>query len=65
MQFEVNDIVRIIDKETFYYNGIGVIRRIESGEYPYYVEFEADDEETGGVFTYESCHYREDQIELI
>lgn len=29
------------------------------------MKFEADDEETGGVFTYESYHYREDQIELL
>ena len=66
MKFKVDDIVRIIDKDAFYYNAVGIIRFIASDDdYSYYIEFEAEDDETGEVFIYESNFYREDQIELI
>ena len=62
---EVGCIVRVIDKEAFYYKAIGRIESIDpTQEYAYFVVFEMIDEITGEIEVYEDCYYREDQITI-
>lgn len=65
---KVNDIVGIISRDAFYYGAKGIIRAydpLDEEGYYYFVEFEMIDEEIGETIVYESCWYREDQLELI
>ena len=63
--FNKNDVVRIIDKNAFYYKTLGRIESIDpTQEYAYFVVFEMIDEITGEIEVYEDCYYKEDQIKL-
>ena len=63
--FNKNDVVRVIDKNAFYYKSLGRIESIDpTQEYAYLVVFEMIDEITGEIEVYEDCYYKEDQIKL-
>ena len=60
MRYQVGDIVRVIDKNAFYYNAIGQISEITNNDY--LVIFTAIDNDTGEYFVYEDCYYYDYQL---
>ena len=62
MNFKVNDIVKIVSVDAFYYNAIG--RVVEVNDDELYVVFEMIDDDTGEVSVYEDCYYYDCEVEL-
>lgn len=62
MKFKVNDIVKIVSVDAFYYNALGRVAEVNDDEV--YVVFEMIDSDTGEVSVYEDCYYYDYEVEL-
>lgn len=62
MNFKVNDIVKIVSVDAFYYNALGRVAEVNDDEV--YVVFEMIDTDTGEVSVYEDCYYYDYEVEL-
>ena len=62
MNFKVNDIVKIVSVDAFYYNALG--RVVEVNDDELHVVFEMIDTDTGEVSVYEDCYYYDYEVEL-
>ena len=62
MNFKVNDIVKIVSVDAFYYNALGRVAEVNDDEV--YVVFEMIDSDTGEVSVYEDCYYYDYEVEL-
>ena len=62
MNFKVNDIVKIVSVDAFYYNALGRVAEVNDDEV--YVVFEMTDTDTGEVSVYEDCYYYDYEVEL-
>ena len=60
---KINDIVKVVSVDAFYYGTLGRIDEVCEDEY--HVVFEMIDEETEEVSIYEDCYYYEYEIELV
>lgn len=62
MNFKVNDIVKIVSEDAFYYNALGRIAEVSDDEL--YIVFEMVDIDTGEVSVYEDYYYYDYEVEL-
>ena len=62
MNFKVNDIVKIVSVDAFYYNALGRVAEVNDDEL--YVIFEMINTDTGEVSVYEDCYYYDYEVEL-
>ena len=60
---KINDIVKVICVDAFYYGALGRIDEVCEDEY--HVVFEMIDEDTGEVSIYDECYYYDYEIELV
>ena len=60
---KINDIVKVVCVDAFYYGVLGRIDEVCEDEY--HVVFEMIDEETEEVSIYEECYYYDYEIELV
>ena len=60
---KINDIVKVVSVDAFYYGALGRIDEVCEDEY--HVVFEMIDEFTGEISIYEECYYYDYEIELV